>query len=257
MFRLEPGMELPAEHMLVLAADTDRLNMAERYTVTASRAGALIVKYGLEIVTNPDITLRQCSELAADNQMEWLADAKLYGTSKTLPVAINNYTKLKHPPVGITVSTHSGIGALRLAQEVANKKNIMLFGVGHLSTVDEEETKEYYKMSSQRIMIAQATRAVNAKMKGMVTSGSELALLKSYKHTKQLFTLVVGTRSEGIVIEGDDQKRKTTIIEAVAAGGDLIETGRQVTDNKTVGLRHKAMQAATRDVEVGLRRRAA
>lgn len=250
-------MELPAEQMLVLAADTDRLSMAERYTATASRAGTLIVKYGLEIVTNPDITLRECSEMAADNQMEWLADAKLFGTSKTLPVAINNYTKLKHPPVGITVSTHSGLEALKLAQKVADKKKIMLFGVAHLSTVDEDEAREYYSMSSKKIMITQATRAVNARLRGMVTAGSELPLLKSYKHTRGLHTLVVGTRSEGVVIEGDDQKRKTTIIEAVAAGGDLIETGRQVTNNTTVRLRHKAMRTAIDDVRIGLERRAA
>ncbi len=255
MLRLESGSELPPEQMLVLACDLPNVSRADRLTQVARNSGALIVKYGLELFSIPDISSQEISEIAADNKMEWIADLKLEGTEKTLPVAIKNYMRLKHRPVGITVCMQSGREPLRIAQQIAGKKSVALFGVGLLSSIDEEETKLYYKMSPRQIMLAEGSRGVDAGITGMVTSAVELPLLKSYNHTKRLFTLVVGTRSRGVVIEGDDQKRTNSIFAVTAAGADLVEIGREVTLHKSTPQMLKALKIAQKDVADGLEAR--
>lgn len=229
MLHLEQGLELSPEQSMVLAVDTPDLNEADRLAGIAKDAGLVIIKEGLELlyVANPGVL----SDIASSNEMDWIADFKTRATTKTMAPAIRSIVDLDYPPVGITVSTDSGWESLRLAQDIANEKDIMIFGVGHLSTIDEIETLKYSRVTSKSIMRSESTKGSDAGIRGFVTSGEELATLKRFRLTQNLYTLVVGTRSEGVVIDGDDQKRVISQFEAVLRGADLIEVGREVTDS--------------------------
>ncbi|HSX43826.1 MAG TPA: orotidine 5'-phosphate decarboxylase / HUMPS family protein [Candidatus Saccharimonadales bacterium] len=224
MLILSPEVDLEPQERLVLAVDTTDVWQAHQYAKVAKSAGAKIIKLGLEheSLDGP----RPCSELAEDNGLEWIADFKTYATSKTIAPVITRYTSLAHPPIGITISLHSGEQSLRIAQEIAGQKNIAIFGVGHLSVIDNIETEMYEGMGAHSYFMMQIERAVNTGIQGMVCSGLEVADVAS----AGLVSLVVATRSRGVEIVGDDQKRVTTPAEARLSGATLIEVGRQVIE---------------------------
>ncbi len=250
MIRFEPGLELAPEQRLVLALDTPDISIADETARLAKKAGAVLVKVGLELLTSPNLSLRMCSEMVADNDLEWVADPKLYATLKTMPVAVKNYLELLHPPSGITISTHSGLDSLSWAQQKLAEKGIMIFGVAHLSTIDDSETLRYERTSSKSYIRNQANKVIDAGVKGMVCSGEEVYDVKKLG----LFTLVVGTRSQGVTINGDDQKRITTRYEAISNDADLLEIGREVTNKQSQTEKLEALKLAADEVRRGLDR---
>ena len=248
MLHLESGLKLLPEQKLVLAVDTSDIHRANQLAEVAKKAGGLIIKEGLEL----DSLLRpqECAELASDNGLDWIADLKVRAISKTMNVVVRNYVDLAYPPIGITVCTDSGVEALRSAQQIANEKGIMIFGVAHLSSINEEETRKYSRVSSRNLMRREAHRGIEANIGGFVSSGHEIRNLKNHEETKGLYLMAVGTRSEGVVIEGDDQKRITTPYNAINNGADLLEVGRQVTEADDMGF---AYGEIVREIESAVR----
>jgi len=237
-------MELSPEQSLALAVDTPDLHEADRLASVAKDAGLVIIKEGLELlyVANP----AAMSDVASINELAWLADFKTRATPKTMEPAIRSMVDLDYPPLGITVSTDSGVESIRLAQEIADEKGIIIFGVGHLSTIGQVETRKYSRAAPTSLMRSEANRGYDAGLRGFVFSGEDLPLLRHNEHLEELINMVVGTRSEGVIIEGDDQKRVTTIYDAVLNGADLIEIGRQATNASNPEL---ALRIAAQEIE--------
>ncbi|MDB5164270.1 MAG: orotidine-5-phosphate decarboxylase [Candidatus Saccharibacteria bacterium] len=238
---------LSPEQSIALALDTTDLHQAELWIRSAKAAGLIIVKNGIELDYghNP----KDLSELAADYGMEWIADLKTLGIAKTVGIALPEIVNLPHQPVGITMSTQSGVESLKLAQAIAGERGITIFGVALLSSIDQDETLKYNKALPRTVMWRETQRAVDAGVWGLVSSGEEIARVKRFKKTRGLTTLVVGTRSEGVVIEGDDQRRVTSIFEAANAGADLIEIGRQATAKGSVA--ETALRQVGREIAKG------
>ena len=59
--------------------------------ILSQQAGGLIVKFGLEFITANGVDA--CSELAADYNTAWVADAKLHDIPKTITGAMETYTE--------------------------------------------------------------------------------------------------------------------------------------------------------------------
>ncbi len=234
--------------MAALAVDTSDTNRARQLVRVGKTTGCAMVKLGLELdYLNPE----QQSKLT--DGLVWLADKKITATTKTMPPAIRNYTELKHPPIGITVDANSGLEAFKLAQDIASAEGIMIFGVCVLSTRSDEEIQTVHGMSALELMMAQATTIVaGSGAEGIVTSAKELATIKVHKLTKHLFTMVVGSRSAGVKIEGDDQVRTDSIFKAVAAGADIVEIGREVSRYEDIHQMQEAMEIAQAEIAAGL-----
>jgi orotidine-5'-phosphate decarboxylase len=220
-----PNYELSAAERMVPAIDTKYPARATELMQASKSAGAWVVKEGLELMmaTSP----RTCSELAEESGVEWIADFKLKDISNTVAGAVESIVALDHPPIGITVHTKSGIKALKEAQRVADERDITIFGVTHLTSIDEGETKQYEKATPKVVVWRESRRAVAGGIGGLVCSAQEIGMIKRFKKTNGLYTMIPGTRSLGANL--NDQKRPQTPFEAIVQGADLLVIGRQVT----------------------------
>ncbi len=241
-----PNYELSAAERIVLAIDTKSPERANELMRTSKAAGAWVVKEGLELLmaTSP----RECSQLAADNGLDWIADFKLKDIPNTVAGAVESIVELDHPPIGITVHTKSGIQALKEAQRIADERDITIFGVTHLTSIDDQEALQYEKAPARIVVWRESRRAVAAGIGGLVCAPREVRQVKKFRKTQGLFTLIPGTRS--LNAGANDQKRPLTPEEAMFCGADLLVIGRQVTQAENPAEEFKSI---TQEVSTGLR----
>lgn len=232
-----PELE-PAER-LILAIDTSERAEAQRQVSIAKNAGARLVKLGLEI--SSATSWEYCSTLAADYDLDWVADAKLDDIPNTVAGAVKNIAGLDHPPFGITMHTNAGFESMKKAQEEAG--DIIIFGVTELTSIPPEETMETYViradgraigMKREEVVAARARKAANAGLKGVVASPKEVGMIKSIPQTSSLFAMIPGTRSPGA--DSHDQSNVATPAAAIANGADTLVIGRQVTQAENPAL---------------------
>lgn len=215
--------ELSARERIILAIDTSDSAEAIRLTKIAKKAGARFVKLGLEI--SSATSWQFCSSLAADNELDWVADAKLHDIPNTVKNTVRNIRKTAHPPFGITIHTLSGREALKVAQEEAG--TIKMLGVTILTSIDAEESAQQFHEDVPNTVMHLARKAVDAGVAGLVCSPLEVGLVKATPETAGLFTMIPGTRS--VTAETADQVRVSTPAEAIRNRADLLVIGRQVT----------------------------
>ncbi|MEI6850715.1 MAG: orotidine-5'-phosphate decarboxylase [Candidatus Saccharibacteria bacterium] len=222
--------ELSSRERIILAIDTSQPDEAERLAKIAKAAGARFVKLGLEL--SSATSWKYCSDLAAENGLDWVADAKIDDIPNTVRNTVGNIRKLDHPPFGITIHTTAGIEAMRAAQEEANKndKIIKMLGVTVLTSVKDEEAREIYHVSASQEVLELAFRAVDAGIEGIVCSPMEVGMVKNNPKTRNLFAMIPGSRMTGA--ETHDQNRPKTPAETIKAGADLLVIGRPITDDK-------------------------
>ena len=219
----ESMTELSATERIILAIDTSSEPDAHRLVALAKLAGAKFVKFGLEL--SSATSWRYCSELAAKNSLEWIADAKLDDIPNTVVGAVKNIKGLDYPPFGITMHTTAGIEAMKLAQETAGQ--IIMFGVTVLTSTTDEQAEKLYKVPVQQKVLELARDASVAGLKGIVCSPLEVGLIKSVPDTAGLLAMTPGVRSADSI--HSDQSRVATPAESIKNGSDLIVVGRQIT----------------------------
>ncbi|OGL25107.1 orotidine 5'-phosphate decarboxylase [Candidatus Saccharibacteria bacterium RIFCSPLOWO2_01_FULL_48_13] len=215
--------ELSARERIILAVDTSREQDAERLVGVAKEAGARFVKLGLEL--SSATSWRYCSELAAGEGLDWVADAKLDDIPNTVVGAVKNIKGLEHPPFGITMHTTAGKEVMRAAQETAEE--IKMLGVTVLTSIKDEEGERLYRVPIQQKVVELARDAVSVGLKGVVSSPLEVGLIKGSPDTAGLFAMIPGTRS--VSAEHADQARVGTPAGAIRDGADLLVIGRQIT----------------------------
>ena len=241
----EQPLDLAPEQYLVLAVDTASEARAEELATVARDAGVRAVKLGLEYLYGHSPA--ECAELADDFNVDWIADFKLHDIPNTTAKAVEGIVRLPKPPIGITIHTRSGVRSLQAAQEVAKEAGVMLFGVSLLTSIDEDEAKAYEKAPPRRVVWRESRRAVAGHITGLVCSGQELGMIRRFKKTNGLYTLVPGTRSEGV--DTHDQRRSITPAQAIRAGADLLVIGRQVTE---AARPPQALELVRQEVEAAL-----
>jgi orotidine-5'-phosphate decarboxylase len=215
--------DLPARERIILAVDTSQEADAERLARVAQEAGARFVKLGLEL--SSATSWRYCSELAANHDLDWVADAKLDDIPNTVAGAVRNIAALEHPPFGITMHTTAGKDAMRAAQEEAG--NIKMLGVTVLTSISDAEVWDIYGDSPDETVHELAWKAAIAGLKGIVCSPLEVGGLKADPDIKDLFAMIPGTRSATAAVQ--DQARVSTPAAAIRDGADLLVIGRQIT----------------------------
>lgn len=208
---------------IVLAIDTSNPDDAEYFTQMAADHGAKFVKFGLqyESATSWD----DCSDLADKYNLSWIADAKLGDTPNTVEQAVLNLVKKDLPPSIITVHTKSGNQQMQRAY-VASRDSL-IFGVTEETTIPPDETLRRFQMQRPDLVHKLARNAIGAGLAGVVTSAPDLLVIKNDPMTKNLKTLVPGTRSVGISHGG--QNNVTSPAQALEQGADLLVIGRQIT----------------------------
>lgn len=216
--------ELSPRERIILAVDTSREDDARRLASLAKDSGARFIKLGLEL--SSATSWRFCSELAAENELDWVADAKLDDIPNTVAKTVQNIANLPLPPFGITMHTTAGKEAMKTAQEEAG--TIKMLGVTVLTSIKDEEVRNIYKTESARGKVLElAADTAMAGLKGIVCSPQEVGMIKKYAGTKDLFAMIPGTRSAGA--ETQDQARTATPGQAIKNGADLLVIGRQIT----------------------------
>lgn len=237
---------LPAERRSALAVDTSDYEKAMASARLAKAAGASVIKLGLEI--SSATSQKSCAEIAKKIKIDWVADAKLDDIPNTVAGAVRNLTRLKHPPVGITIHTNSGIEAMQAAQEIASEHGIMMLGVTHLTSISQEETMAIYGMTREELVDRRLRSAVAANIGGFVCSPRELAkIVKGVRGYESMFGFIPGTRSAGA--DTQDQKNPLTPYQAILDGADMLVIGRQVTGAEDPAA---AFEAVTAEIQRGI-----
>ncbi len=257
--------ELTAAERVVLAVDTSDQYQAKRLAYLAHDAGALIIKQGLEIITAEDIAF--CSQNAANAGLSWVADAKLDDIPTTVAKAVKNIVSADFPPSAITVHAHSGIDAMKAAQDVAGEAGVLLFAVTELTSQKPERLKqslefvlndlgiEYKDLDKDAVrrsfVYMRAVEAHYAGIGGLVASAMELDdPIMSDGRLKSKITLIPGTRSKGK--DAHDQQNVITPEEAIEKGATLLVIGRQVTESEQP---EQEMAKVTAEIQSGLDKR--
>lgn len=271
---MEIGEHLTGPQRVVLAVDTSNRAKAGELATLASNAGAEIIKQGLELSTALEMGMTEaewlsswsfCSENAAEHGLEWVADAKLHDIPNTTAAAVENILSTEHPPVAVTIHAHSGVDAMKAAQDVAGERGVVMLGVTELTSIKEQELKERYGFVLAKLGIEEFLQegvtieeilkeadvrgasvsgllhdARKAGIGGAVAAARELKDIVSDPVLKGLMTMIPGTRSKGADV--NDQQNVMTPFEAMEMGATLLVIGRQVT---------KADDPAAAFVEVG------
>ncbi len=237
---------LPAAERIALAVDTSDIGQARELTQVARVAGARVVKLGLEI--SSATSWSTCSELAGNQGLDWIADAKIDDIPNTAAATVKNLVALDHPPLAITIHANSGIDSLKAAQDVAGEEGVLMLGVTHLTSIDNRETVGTYRFLRNTLVRRRLNTMVAAGIGGLVCSPRELRkVVAKEEEFRQMIGLIPGTRSEGSATH--DQKNPTTPQQAIEAGASILVIGRQITQAADP---ERAFSQLTYEIQQGL-----
>lgn len=217
------GSDLKSAQKIVLAIDTSNTAEAEKLTQIAKAVGTRFVKFGLQIATAH--SWQWCANLAAKNDLAWIADAKLSDIPNTVEAAVAALVSLTHPPFAVTIHITAGKQAMSLAQAKAGE--VKLLGITVLTSLTDEESQSFFGQPAKAKVMQLATAAAAAGLAGVVASPQEVKLLKGNPATKNLLLMIPGSRSNDA--QSADQARVATPAETIDAGADLLVIGREVT----------------------------
>ena len=115
------------------------------------------------------------------------------------------------------------------AKETASIKPILI-GVTMLTSLDKKSIKQVgLQMNIEDQVLLLTDLCKEEGLDGVVCSPNELVLLR--ENVKKDFLLVTpGIRS--LKVENDDQKRTSTVSEAIEKGADYVVIGREITTDK-------------------------
>ena len=127
------------------------------------------------------------------------------------------------------VTVHAAGGNLKAAVEGRGAAKLKILCVTVLTSMDAEDIKEMgFPCNVEDLVLARATKALDAGCDGVIASAREAAKIRMRTHNK-LMIVSPGIRPGGS--KPDDQKRITTPSEAIRAGADYLVIGRPITAN--------------------------
>jgi len=112
------------------------------------------------------------------------------------------------------------------AKETASIKPILI-GVTMLTSLDNKSIKQVgFELNIEDQVLLLADLCQKEGLEGVVCSPNELVLLRE-KVNKDFLLVTPGIRS--LKVENDDQKRTSTVSEAIGKGADYVVIGREIT----------------------------
>ncbi len=160
------------------------------------------------------------------NKKRVFLDYKYYDVPETLRKAISRAADL-----GVAFLTIHGSSALmKSAAQARGNSGLKLFVVTVLTSMDAEDIAEmgYTEHSAEQLVLFRAGKALEAGCDGVIASGREAKQIKQLSGNNNLLVVTPGIREKGY--PEDDQKRRSTAEEAIAAGADYLVVGRPITD---------------------------
>ncbi len=160
-------------------------------------------------------------ELLAQGKRVFL-DWKYYDIEETIKNAVARAAELKID----FVSVHGVAGILKAAVQGRGNSNLKLLCVTVLTSMEAEDIQEMgFQCDVETLVLARATKALEAGLDGVIASAREAAMIKQHTHNK-LMIVSPGIRPSGSA--ADEQKRTATPSEAIRAGADYLVIGRPI-----------------------------
>lgn len=125
------------------------------------------------------------------------------------------------------LTVHPVGGILKAAVAGRGTSKLKILCVTVLTSMDAEDIREMgFQCDVEELVLARATKALNAGCDGVIASAREAATIRARTNNKLMIV------SPGIRLAGsppDDQKRTATPTEAIKAGADYLVIGRPIT----------------------------
>jgi orotidine-5'-phosphate decarboxylase len=170
-------------------------------------------------------------------------DYKYYDIEETLKKAVARAATL-----GVNFLTiHGSSKLIKAAVQAKGASSLKLFTVTVLTSMDVQDIAEmgYKDVSVKDLVTFRAQTALDAGCDGVIASGLEAERIKTISQGK---LLVVTPGIRGSEYPGDDQTRRVTPTQAIAAGADYLVVGRPITHDadprKQAEAHLREMQAA-------------
>lgn len=166
-------------------------------------------------------------------------DYKYYDIAETLRKTVSRAAK-----IGVSFLTIHGSSVLiKAAVEGRGDSPLKLFTVTVLTNLDKADMAElgYSDHAVEDLVLFRARKALEAGCDGVIASGQEAKAIKELAKSlsKSLLVITPGIRPDGT--SEDDQKRRVTPAQAIAAGADYLVIGRPITGAKAVTPREAAV----------------
>jgi orotidine-5'-phosphate decarboxylase len=210
-----------AKDRLIVALDLPSIEPANRM-VRQLEGAAQFFKVGLTLQMAPGAE-RFVRDLI-NSGMRVFLDYKYYDIPETMKKAVARVVDL-----GVSFLTiHGSSSVIRGAVEGRGSSNLKLFTVTVLTNLDKADIAElgYSGQTVEELVLFRSRKALEAGCDGVIASGQEASAIKALSRDR-LLVIAPGIRPDGS--PEDDQKRKLTPREAVAAGADYLVVGRPIT----------------------------
>jgi len=211
---------------IIVALDIDNINKAVKIVKELKRE-AYAFKIGHEFFYNFGINgykkiYNICPKI--------FLDLKLHDIPNTVQKGLKAIVKLK--PIFTTIHISGGDDMQKISL-IKNNKITNILGVTILTSLDEKQTKKYYKEKNINILVKKfANYAKKNKLDGLVCSPLEINIVRK-EVGKKMILVVPGIRTENKSInKKDDQKRTLTPKQAIDLGADFLVIGRPIVESK-------------------------
>jgi orotidine-5'-phosphate decarboxylase len=212
---------IDAHERLIVALDLDDVKEAVEM-VRALEGVVSFFKVGLTLQLAPGV--EGLIQSLIEQGKKVFLDYKYFDIPATLKIAVGRAADR-----GVSFLTiHGSSAVMRAAVEGRGASALKLFTVTVLTSWDRTDLLEmgYSRHSVKDLVLIRARRALEAGIDGVIASGQEARVIKELSNS--LLVVTPGIRPDGFPI--DDQKRRTTPTEAIAAGADYLVLGRPITD---------------------------
>ena len=183
-----------------------------------------------------------------DLGLKVFADLKLIDIPKTMKIDGEMLSEVK--PEILTVMCCAGVDGMRDVQKTLEGITEVL-GVTVLTSLDEDKCDEIFACSPKAGVLKFAYMAQSAGLGGLILSPKEVEIIKSEPKLMSLSLNTPGIRPKWSIVEGDDQARVTTPLQAIKNGSDRLVIGRPITQAgpNDKGLPQSPREAVERTLE--------
>jgi orotidine-5'-phosphate decarboxylase len=192
-------------------------------------------KIGLELCTKYGLqTVLSIFHQFPDQQFHIFVDLKFHDIPHTMGQAVE---ALKNFPTIEFATIHASAGLEALITSQTNAGNIKLLGVSVLTSMDENTSYSIYGKTLIEQVLRCADIILEAHLYGIVCSGLEAQILRTYPKYDNLKLICPGFRLEKTKL--DDQTRIITPKDTIELDIDYLVVGRpiiQVADPRKSGL---------------------
>jgi orotidine-5'-phosphate decarboxylase len=210
-----------AKDRLIVALDLENVEKANQM-VDRLKGVVHFYKIGLTLQLAPGVEDLIRSVIRNGDRV--FLDYKYYDIAATLTKAVARAVDL-----GVSFLTvHGAKQTIQGAVKGRGSSDLKLFAVTVLTNMDQADIAElgYSDHTVEQLVLHRAKMALAGGCDGVIASGHEAQAIKALG--PGLLVITPGIRPDGY--PEDDQKRKTTPADAIAAGADYLVVGRPITD---------------------------